>query len=122
MSVWEDPRAAAAMAGGDFVSFKEPNTVIGKWLSIDFEGGTDFNGKICPLAVIETDDGETRKVTVAQANLKSKLFEARPEPGDRVAISWDGTTEKVDKGDVKIFSVEVKRADEVAATKPTSLL
>ena len=122
MSSWDSPEASAAMAGGDFVSFKEPTTVVGTWLSIDFNGGTDFNGNVCPLAKIETDDGEIRQITCGQANLRKKLFEARPETGDRVAIAWDGTTEKVDKGDMKIFTVEVKRSEQVAAEKPSSLL
>jgi hypothetical protein len=120
--IWDDPELAGAMAGGDFVSFKEPNTVVGTFLSIDPKGGTDFNGNVCPLVVMETDDGETRKITVGQANLKAKLWEAKPRPGDRCAIGWDGATEKVDKGEMKIFTVEVKRAETVAAEKPTSLL
>jgi len=120
--IWEDPALAGAMAGGDFVSFKNPNSVVGTFLSIDPTAGTDFNGKECPLVVIETDDGETVKITVGQAGLKSALWDAKPRPGDRTAIGWDGETIKVDKGDMKVFTVEVKRAEEVAASKPASLL
>jgi hypothetical protein len=120
--IWDDPELAGAMAGGDFVSFKDPNTVVGTFLSIDAKGGTDFNGNVCPLVVIEDDDGETRKITVGQAGLKAKLWDAKPRPGDRVAIGWDGETVKVDKGDMKVFTVEVKRAEAVAAEKPKSLL
>ena len=121
MSIWDAPEAAA-MQGGDFVSFKDPTTVVGTFLSIDFTGGTDFNGKTCPLVKIKDDDGEIRQITCGQANLRSKLADARPEPGDRIAIGWDGKTEKVDKGDMKIFTVEVKCSEVVAAEAPKSLL
>lgn len=118
--IWDDPELAGALAGGDYVKWENVgDSIVGKFLSISKDGGTDFNGNVCPLVVIETDDGETRKLTVAQANLKGKLWEAKPRPGDRIAIAFTSTT-KVDKGEMKVFEIEVKRAEEVAATKPAT--
>lgn len=121
MSLWDTPEAAA-MAGGDFVSFKDPNSVVGTLAAFSFTDGTDFNGKSCPEATIELDDGEAVRVTMGQANLRTKFREAAPEIGDRVAIAWDGETMPTDKGPMKVFTVETKRASEVAASKPSSLL
>lgn len=118
MSVWDTPEAAS-MSGGDFVSFKNPNTVVGKFLSIDFTGGSDFDGNECPLVLIEDDDGEVLKITCGQAGLRSAIHDARPEPGDRVAIGWHGDMKELKGGkEMKIFVVEV----EAAEPKPKSLL
>jgi hypothetical protein len=120
-NIWDTPEAAA-MGGGEYFSFTEPATFVGTWISIDFSGGTDFNGNECPLVLVEDDDGEVKRITAAQKNLQTKIKDARPNKGDRVAIGWDGTKEKMPAGDMKVFTVEVKRSEAVAAEKPASLL
>jgi hypothetical protein len=123
MSIWDDPDIKAATSSGDFMKWENPgeDAVVGRVLAISPKGGTTFDGDPCPLIVVEKDDGEEVKITLAQANLVRVVAAARPEVGDRVAISFDAV-EKVDKGTLKKFSCEVKRGTEVAAEKPMSLL
>eukprot|EP00752_Nemacystus_decipiens_P016655 g14895.t1 len=70
--------------------------------------GQDFNGNDCPQLEILLDDGERTSLTAGQAQLKAKLLEERPNPGDRIRIVWT-KSEKRDKGELKHFDVTIKR-------------
>lgn len=123
--IWDDPELAAAMAGGEYAKWENiGDSVVGTFLSVDAKAGEDFNGNSCPLATVETDDGEIVKLTLSLWKLKTALYEAKPRPGDRVAISFTGTEAPKTKGHspTKLFEVEVKRSEVVAAEKPASLL
>lgn len=120
MSVWDDPEIKAATSAGDYKRWETiGDNVVGKVLAISPKGGTTFDGDPCPLVVIEQDDGEEVKVTLAQANLVRTVAAARPEVGDRVAISYV-ELKKVDKGTLKMFECVVKRASELEAAAPAS--
>lgn len=117
-------------AGGAFVKWDEPKTVIGTIAG--FRMGTDANDNPAVLIDLEDDAGDEQTVTVAQANLKRKfaetfgdvdeLGELTPFVGDRIAIAFTGT-EKLDGGrTLKLFDVEHKAAAEQAAAAPASLL
>lgn len=123
--IWDDPELASAMAGGAFMKWENVgDSVVGTFLSIDAKGGEDFKGNVCPLATVERDDGEIVKLTLSQWKLKNALWDARPRPGDRVAIVFTGEEPPTTKGHspTKLFEVEVKRSEVVAAEKPSSLL
>jgi hypothetical protein len=123
MSIWDDPDIKAATSSGEYKKWETVgDNVVGKILAISPKGGSNFDGDPCPLVVIEGDDGEEVKITLAQANLVRTVAAARPEVGDRVAIVFTDV-EKLDGGrTLKKFTCEVKRATEVAAAKPASLL
>lgn len=76
--------------------------------------GTDYNNNLCPQLGLETADGE-RIVNAGQAQLKAKLMELKPKVGDKIRITFS-STEKAAKGDKKMFTVEHKAAEPVAAT------
>ena len=85
--------------------------VIGKGL------GTDLQGQPIPQIVLRTDSGDEVTVSASQAQLKSKLMEARPNVGDRVKITYT-KSEKRDGGKtLKHFDVVVKTGG--AKTMPT---
>lgn len=98
--------------------------VMGKVISYDMTGGTDFNGNVCPRLDIElreaaasfdkdmnrTDHqaGEFVVINCGLANLKRAVQAANLNMGDLVKITLEGF-EKVDKGTVKIFGIKVAR-------------
>lgn len=79
--------------------------------------GTDFNGNPCPQLVIDTggDEGE-KTVNCGQANLKAQMMtlSPRPKPGDKIRITYS-STQKAAKGDLKVFTIEHKVGEPVAA-------
>jgi len=105
--IWDDPDL---ITPSNFVKFENVgDKVVGEVLAV--QRGNDFNGKPCPQIIVRTDDGEERTVTAGQAQLRAKLADpehGRPRPGDRIAIVFT-RTEKVDKGTLKHFDVQVKR-------------
>jgi len=95
------------LPSGDFAKWDSvgdeiTGDVIGKGV------GVDFNGGACPQIVVRRDDESEVTVTAGQAQLKAKLLEAKPQVGDRIKIAFTGT-EKADKGDKKLFEVNVKK-------------
>ena len=96
----------------DFVKFDEiGTTVAGTILAI--EEGTDFNGKPCPMLLIETDEG-TKKVTAGQKMLQAALADKEPEEGDHCVISYYANGEgKPGRAPAKLFDVKVTRAADV---------
>lgn len=69
--------------------------------------GKDFNGNPCPELVIDE-----QTVTAGQFDLKKKLADLRPKVGDQISIEFS-SEEKVDKGTMKVFTVEVGAAKPV---------
>lgn len=98
--------------------------VTGTVLDYDPTGGTDFNDKVCPLLEVELtaraasynkelertnyDEGETVFVTCGLTSLKRAIKKAEPKRGDLIKIELEGL-EKVDKGKVKIFGIQMAR-------------
>lgn len=111
--IWDDPDM---ITPSNFVKFETiGDKVVGEVLAV--QRAQDFNGQPCPQLIIRTDEGEERTVTAGQAQLRAKLADpehGRPRPGDRIAIVFS-RTEKVDKGTLKCFDVQVKRGGPVAA-------
>lgn len=107
MSIWDDP---AMRAGGDFVKFENSGDKIAGVVE-GVTRGQDMNGGPCPQLFIRDDStGESRTLTASQAQLKTKLSEARPEEGDHVDITFV-RSEKRDGGKtLKHFDVKVTRA------------
>lgn len=120
---------------------KPKQHVTGTVLDYDEVGGTDFNDKVCPLLEVELteraasfnkelertnyDPGETVFLTCGLTSLKRAVKKAELKRGDLVKIELDGT-EKVDKGTVKIFSIQVARgagkiSDKAAEASPGRL-
>ena len=111
---------------GRFVGWgKIGQTITGAVVTYADEGAEDFNGKPCPLLVLElTEDvdnyrdkgatlerisaGELVQITAGQVNLARRLRAASLKAGDVVRIVYSGTF-KADKGDVKEYDVKVAR-------------
>jgi hypothetical protein len=108
----EDPWAD--VPSGDYMKFDTVGArIAGTVVRIGL--GTDFNGNPCPQIVLDTDDGE-KTVNCGQANLKAQvmLLDPRPKPGDKMRITYSSTT-KAAKGDLKVFTIEHKVSEPVAA-------
>lgn len=93
---------------GDFHVWEEPGEVltgdiIGKIID------KDFNNNPCPGLTIRQDDGEEVRLTAGQAQLKAKLLEAKPQVGDRIKITFTGTTKRDGGKTLKEFDVAVKK-------------
>jgi hypothetical protein len=73
--------------------------------------GQDVNGNDCPQIVVRTDDGAEITVTAGQAQLKAKLMEARPNPGDRIKITYTEAEKREGGKTLKHFEVVVKRGE-----------
>jgi hypothetical protein len=88
---------------------------------------TTFGGKVAetdavPELLIERDgDGVLVSVAASQVRLRTLLAEARPAPGDRIAIVFTGERPASQAGfsPVKQFDVVVRR-DESAPSAPTT--
>ncbi len=95
-------------AGGSFANFKElGNAVEGRIAAFDMEGGTDFNGNVCPRLTVETEEGNVI-VEGGQANLR-RQFEQNPGRfivGHGVRVEYSGTYE-APKGTGKSFTIGV---------------
>lgn len=91
-------------------------------LDYDDNGGTDFNGNLCPLLTgtamedtysfrdkgttrVEVKRGELVSVTCGQANLRKGIKICDPSRGDLVRLTYTETYETA-KGDGKVIEVE----------------
>jgi hypothetical protein len=98
--------------------------VMGKVISYDATGGTDFNQQVCPRLDVELHEpaasftkegtrsdypaGAFVALNCGLANLKRSIIAAQLNIGDLVKITLT-SFEKVDRGTVKIFEVKVAR-------------
>lgn len=98
--------------------------VEGTVLDYDPTGGNDFNDRECPQLEIELteraasfdkelnrtnfDAGEVVFVTCGLVSLKRAVKAAEPKRGDLIRIELEAT-EKVSKGTVKVFGVQIAR-------------
>ena len=122
MTTWETievPRGAYIGWGG-----KKGQHVTGKVLDFNAEGGTDFNGNVCPTATIELTEaaasfnkdgdrsdfaiGDLIQLNAGQVSLKRALRAADPAAGDLVKITLVNLA-KTDKGTVKEFDIKIAR-------------
>jgi hypothetical protein len=103
---------------------KPGQTVIGKVVDYNENGGTNFAGEPCPSATIElTEDaasfnkegertdfaaGELVQLNAGQVSLKRALRAADPKAGDLVKITLKNLA-KTDKGSVKEFDIKIAR-------------
>jgi hypothetical protein len=86
---------------------------------------TTFGGKLAeadavPELLIEREDGSLVSVAASQVRLRTLLAEARPAPGDRIAIVFTGERPASQAGfsPVKQFDVVVRR-DESGVSAPS---
>ena len=122
MTTWETievPRGAYISWGS-----KKGQHVTGKVLDFNAEGGTDFNGNVCPTATIELTEaaasfnkdgdrsdfaiGDLIQLNAGQVSLKRALRAADPAAGDLVKITLVNLA-KTDKGTVKEFDIKIAR-------------
>lgn len=112
--IYDDPEIVTA---SNFVKFENVgDKVVGDVLAVT--RGQDFNGKPAVVLIVRDDSGEEKAVTCGQAQLRVKISDpvnGRPRAGDRIAIVFT-KTEKVDKGTLKHFDVQVKRGGAVGVT------
>lgn len=138
MTNWEE----VDVPRGAFISWGATTGqhVTGKVLSFDPTGGRDFNDNVCPQLSIELteaaasinkqgdrtdyDAGELVVLNCGQVSLKRAVHAAQLEVGDLVKIELSNLV-KVDKGQVKEFSIKVARGagktstpDPVQADRP----
>jgi hypothetical protein len=93
---------------GDFVKFDNVGDSVTGILK-EVREGRDFNGGPCPQLIIEVDGGDEKTLTAGQVLLKQALAEQRPQPGDKIRITYSGRGEgKPGKEPPKLFTVEVK--------------
>jgi hypothetical protein len=89
---------------------------------------TTFGGKLAeadavPELLIQREDGSLVSVAASQVRLRTLLAEARPAPGDRIAVVFTGErpASQVGFSPVKLFDVVVRRGELAhAATEPGS--
>ena len=94
--------------------------ILGKVLSFKADGGTDFNGNVCPLLEVELreptfsigkngeeplDVGEVALLNAGQAQLKRGLRAAPPAVGDLIEIMLKGST----SSGAKDFGIRIAR-------------
>jgi hypothetical protein len=118
MSDWEN---IDIPSGAYFSWGTEPGQkVLGKVLSFKVDGGSDFNGNVCPLLEVELrehafsigkngeeplDVGEVVLLNAGQAQLKRGLRAAAPAFGDLIEIVLTAPTSSGAKG----FAIRVAR-------------
>lgn len=91
---------------GPFVKWENPgDSIIGTVTGIGT--GTDMNGNTVPEITLTTDDGDDAILSASQAQLKAKLFDLRPQVGDRLSVVFT-SLEKRALGSLKCFDVAVK--------------
>jgi hypothetical protein len=114
-SVWDDP---AMKTADNFIKFDNVgDKVAGVILSVGRKNWDD--GSVAPQLLLRCDDGEDRTLTAGQIRLKAALVEARPEPGDHVAIELTQVEKRGGGKTLKHFEVRVKRGADapVAASR-----
>jgi hypothetical protein len=115
---YDDPDLA--VPDGEWIKWDEPKTLVGTIRSR--AKGTDFGGKPCAVYSVETDSGDTVALSAAQYQIKREAAAEKWAVGDRIAINFI-REERMDNGNrVKVFEIETKKASDVSAEKPKSLL
>src|SRR5215210_3049859 len=84
------------------------DTVEGEFLRLD-RGTTEYGA--AAIAVIRTDDGRERAIWLLHAVLKNELARVRPEPGERLAIRFDGRKRSAKGHNYAAYSVAVDREE-----------
>ena len=103
MSIWDDPSLAS---GGDYVRFENPgDNVVGDVLNVTMHTWDD--GSSCPKLTIRTDDGNDVTLTAGQVRLKAELRDKRPEPGDRIKVTFTELEKRPGGRTLKHFDVQV---------------
>jgi hypothetical protein len=111
---------------------KPGQTVIGKVVDYNENGGTNFAGEPCPSATIElTEDaasfnkegertdfaaGELVQLNAGQVSLKRALRAADPKPGDLVKITLENIAKTSSGGTVKEYGIKIARGAGGAVT------
>ncbi len=94
----------------------EGDSVKGKVTEVGI--GQDMNGNDCPQVIVDTGDGDGITVSASQAQLRSKLIEARPNVGDTIAIVFTGVEKRAGGKTLKQFDVAVKPGDPSDSADP----
>jgi hypothetical protein len=89
---------------GQFIKFANVGDSVSGEV-VDVRAGTDFNGNVCPVLDIDTEDG-LKTVTGSQAMLKALIVRTRPKKGDNITIVYV-KDEKAALGTKKVFDVIV---------------
>jgi len=84
------------------------DTIEGEFVRLD-RGTTEYGA--AAIAVIRTDDGSERAVWLLHAVLKQELGRVRPEPGERLAIRFDGRKTSTRGHSYAAYSVAVDREE-----------
>jgi hypothetical protein len=78
-----------------------------------------FNpGKTIPVVGIRTADGEDWALYLAQYQLRTKMAQIRPNPGDSLRIEFTGEVDTGKGNPAKQFDVKVKRGDGTPTPTP----
>jgi hypothetical protein len=113
--IWDTPELKIAT---DYIKFEEPgDTVVGEVLDIRIHHWND--GTTSPQLLLLVD-GEEKSLTAGQYQLKAKLAELRPQVGDTIRVVFDGIEKRAGGKTLKLFSLDVKRANGVANAAATA--
>lgn len=111
--IWDTPELKIAT---DYIRFEEPgDTVVGEVLDIRIHHWND--GTTSPQLLLLVD-GEEKSLTAGQYQLKAKLAELRPQVGDTIRVVFDGIEKRAGGKTLKLFSLDVKRANATATAAP----
>jgi hypothetical protein len=112
-SPWDDPE----LKQGEFYDFTNPGDIAsGVVQSVGIHKWDD--GKVCPQLRLLDDNGDDRTLTAGQAQLKAKLVEARPGPGDHLKVTHTGVEKRAGGKTLKLFTVEVTKGGATAPVAP----
>lgn len=106
MSTNEHPWGGLATSDG-FAKWTEPGDSV-KGTVVEVGVGQDLNGHDAPQILVEQEDGEVITITASQAQLRSKLLEARPNVGDTIAVMFTDVEKRAGGKTLKLFDVAVK--------------
>jgi hypothetical protein len=105
-NVWDSPDLKVS---SDYVKFVDPgDSVVGEVLDIRIHHWDD--GSASPQLMLLVD-GEEKSLTAGQMQLKAKLAEQRPQIGDTIRVVFDGVEKRAGGKTLKLFSLDVKRAN-----------
>lgn len=134
MTNWESVDVPA----GSYIGWgTEPGqTVIGKVLTFNMTGGTDFSGAPCPelqLELIEPaysmnkdgqrfdyDAGQLVNINAGGANLKRGVTAAQPSPGDLIKIALEKLEPLSGGRSVKVFAIYIARGAGKSTAAPAA--
>lgn len=75
------------------------------------------DGSAAPQLELACDDGEDRTLTAGQRNLKLRLIELRPEPGDWISVYLTSVEKRSGNKTLKHFDVVVRSAGAARSEK-----